>query len=99
MIARYGGDEFIIFLPGTDPSAAMNVAEKLRIKVANLTFDALGRDGITVSIGLTGIGRDEDFKMMIKRADKALYKVKATGKNGVAAILPGDISQKETTCV
>jgi len=92
MIARYGGDEFIIFLPGTEHPAAINVAEKLRGKVANLTtFDVTGDCGITVSIGLTTMGRDEDLKMMLNRADKALYEAKSAGRNRVASILPDDV--------
>jgi len=95
MIARYGGDEFIIFLPETDHPAAMRVAEKLRIEVENLDFGVLGGRKVTISIGLTEMGQDEDFKKMLKRADKALYQAKFTGRNTVACILPGNISRKE----
>jgi len=96
MIARYGGDEFIVFLPGTDHLAAMSVAEKLRIEVTDLNFDVPGECRITISIGLTEMGQDEDFKRMIERADKALYQAKSAGRNRVASILPGNISLKET---
>jgi len=95
MIARYGGDEFIAILPGTNHEAAMCVAEKLRLEVTKLNFDMSGGCKVTISIGLTEMGQDEDFKKMIERADMALYQAKSAGRNRVASIYPGNISLKE----
>jgi len=92
MIARYGGDEFIILLPRTDYPSAMCVAEKLRCEVENLALEMMNGHRITISIGLTVIGKDEDFKMMLERADKALYQAKSDGKNRTASILPEDLA-------
>jgi diguanylate cyclase (GGDEF)-like protein len=83
---RYGGDEFMAFLPATDRSAAQRVAERIRQRVEKHHFE---QDGIvvspTLSIGVAafpddGVGADE----LGRRADEALYRAKGQGKNRVS---------------
>jgi diguanylate cyclase (GGDEF)-like protein len=85
VLARYGGDEFIILLPQTNAQGAFPVAERIRksisamlISTDNLTFS------VTVSIGIADIAYvldDESIEAIIQRADKALYAAKAGGRN------------------
>ncbi len=86
MIARYGGDEFVILLPNTLEQDALTIAEKIRIKVFDLAIPHADSDydnRITISLGVasmlcTGINTSD---ALIQYADKALYQAKADGRN------------------
>ena len=85
---RYGGEEFLVTLPEQSlPSAAIS-AERLRATVEALAIPhAPGGPGpvVTISAGLAELSAgDPDVATLLKRADKALYKAKASGKNRVA---------------
>lgn len=81
VVARWGGEEFVIMLKDTDFEEAKMIAEKLRVKIektkVHKTID------ITTSIGITKYYSGEDTKLTFKRADDALYKAKRTGRNKV----------------
>ena len=81
IIARYGGDEFVIVLPETDQAGALHLAETIRTEVAVL-FET--KYQLTLSLGLVSM-RAEDFKAenLIQFADRALYVAKRTGRNKV----------------
>jgi len=81
-IARWGGEEFIVLSPATRMDGAMNLAEKIRDAVASRNFPEAGK--ITVSIGVAEYALGEDLVSWIQRADEALYKAKADGRNRVA---------------
>jgi two-component system cell cycle response regulator len=85
IIGRYGGEEFIIILPRTDLSSAMNVAERVRKMIeAHKIKDSEGNVfGITVSQGISIYKLGEDEHSLISRADNALYKAKKNGRNRV----------------
>lgn len=90
IIARYGGDEFVIVLPQTIPEAAMRVAERVRRLIERNIF--LKKDGynirLTASFGVASYPRSAKTKEeLIKLADEAMYKVKSYTKNGVYAII------------
>ena len=85
--ARYGGDEFVVLLPETDPSGALVVAEKMRRGIAGIRVVA-GADVLrtTVSVGVVAFpddGRTADA--LLNRADQAMYESKRTGKDRVWA--------------
>ena len=82
---RYGGEEFIIILPRTDLSSALNVAERVRKTIeASEMKDSKGNVfGITVSQGISIYQPGEDEYSLISRADNALYKAKENGRNRV----------------
>jgi len=82
-IARFGGDEFIVSLVGTDIGQALELAEKLRVVLQNHEF--VYEDihiPLTISIGVSDATEfDTDISSIISRADKALYQAKEAGRN------------------
>ena len=85
--ARYGGDEFVVLLPETDPTGAFVVAEKLRQTASEIRLHANGRVmRTTVSVGIVSYpddGTTADQLMMT--ADAAMYESKRRGRNLVVA--------------
>ena len=81
IVARWGGEEFILMLPQTTIEQAILVAEKLRATVEKHKFDDVKH--ITCSIGVAQFHRNEDKDTLFKRVDSALYKAKKTGRNKV----------------
>lgn len=80
IVARFGGEEFVILLPETDKENAVILSERLREKISELTFEQV--PGVTVSLGISGYPNDgTDIDKLIKKADAALYKAKQTGRN------------------
>ena len=79
IIARYGGDEFVIIMPQTDLDGASIFAERLRAGVAE-------RMTITVSGGVTAARESDDPESLIARADTALYNAKTAGRNRVFSL-------------
>ncbi|MFQ5660943.1 MAG: GGDEF domain-containing protein [Gammaproteobacteria bacterium] len=85
VVARYGGDEFIILLPETDYKHARDASERIRSAVDHTSFDMNGdRVTTTVSVGVAGYPEDAtDIKELVEKADKALYRSKNSGRNKV----------------
>lgn len=83
VIARWGGEEFVILLPGTDLSIGVPVAEKLRVAVQDHHFEEVGK--ITCSFGVSAGAHGERKEDLIARADEALYQAKADGRNRVCS--------------
>jgi diguanylate cyclase (GGDEF)-like protein len=87
IIARYGGDEFMIILPDTDKEAAFKIAEKIRKAVSKLQLsDTLHKDTrrITISQGIaTYPDNADDLETLKVKADKTLYKAKLEGRDRV----------------
>ncbi|WP_060513490.1 GGDEF domain-containing protein [Pseudomonas sp. NBRC 111124] len=92
LLARLGGEEFVIVLPGQAPEQAKFTAERLRRAVQDLhTAQGDARLKITVSIGLAGCAADEfapSLDELLARADQALYRAKAHGRNRVEQAEP-----------
>ncbi|NHZ33859.1 CHASE domain-containing protein [Massilia rubra] len=84
-LGRVGGEEFAVLLPGATGPAAQQYAERLRQSVADSPLDGDGRSiAITVSIGIATIDAgDAGPDAALIRADKALYRAKADGRNRV----------------
>ena len=89
LLCRYGGEEFAIILPTTPKNGALTAAEKMRARVARARFTGgskqpLGK--VTVSIGVATVPTDvRSADDLVARADAALYRAKAFGKNRVEA--------------
>lgn len=80
VLARWGGEEFVALMPGTTQSEAKQLAERLRQRVAEQTFDD---ESITVSCGVAILPRNGDAEAFIAEADRALYQAKKRGRNCV----------------
>jgi len=83
ILARYGGDEFVLLLPGSSAEQALVAAERLReAAVAERMNTPAGEVAITVSAGISAFGSTGDsLEQLIHRADLALYAAKARGRN------------------
>lgn len=83
-LARFGGEEFVMLLPATPSGTGLTLLDELRTAVELCPFHFKGeRVTITVSIGVTALRTGERSDTAIKRADQALYKAKANGRNRV----------------
>jgi diguanylate cyclase (GGDEF)-like protein len=82
---RMGGEEFALLLPGADLDAALAYAERLRQRVADSPYRGEGELlAVTVSIGIACIyPHDQNADAALNRADRALYRAKAAGRNRV----------------
>lgn len=79
---RWGGEEFLVFLPNTRAQYAKQIAENLRMHLFTHDINKLLR--VTVSIGVAGTSPgEEDINVLIKESDQALYLAKAHGRNKV----------------
>ncbi|MBP7338310.1 PleD family two-component system response regulator [Niveispirillum sp.] len=93
LVARLGGEEFVVIMPDTDGAQAMAVAERLRRRIAEEPFAVsapVGKIDVTISIGvaladwtLDGEGKPESGDALLRRADTALYQAKRSGRNRV----------------
>jgi diguanylate cyclase (GGDEF)-like protein len=86
IIARHGGDEFILLLPETDAASALQAAERLRMQVESASLLADGRAlNCTITLGVAGIDRgvSGNFDQLLIWADQALYQAKQSGRNRV----------------
>jgi len=94
VVARFGGDEFALVLPDTGGQGAFAVGERIRERICAHKF--LAGDGLdihlTASVGVATLPDvAASAEELVQAADKAMYQVKETGKNGiVAAIAPAD---------
>lgn len=85
-VARFGGEEFVVIFPGTPLAGARIAAERLREAVSSAVFKA--RDGsllprVTISLGLSALGPDQDITLLLERADQCLYRAKNSGRDRV----------------
>jgi two-component system, cell cycle response regulator len=88
LVARLGGEEFVVVMPETSLEAATNVAERLRRSVAAEPFlvqTSGDRLPITISAGVAVTQRGDTVDTLLQRADDALYQAKNSGRNKVVA--------------
>lgn len=86
LLARWGGEEFIVLLPETPLAGGKIVAEKIRKRIAGEPFAVPGAAvDVTISIGVAELGENQQAEEMIKSADVALYEAKRNGRNRVEA--------------
>ncbi len=85
---RYGGDEFLVFLPGANETVARSIAESIRNDIlSDFTYSETGDEiRITVSIGISENRLDDSFDGLFLRADAALYQAKKMGRNRISIL-------------
>jgi diguanylate cyclase (GGDEF)-like protein len=84
IIGRYGGDEFVILLPGSNCSQGQQIAERLCEKIASQMIDTTkGYLSVTLSLGISELSQanDSSLETLIAHADEALYTAKRAGRN------------------
>lgn len=88
MFARIGGEEFVMLMPGIDRRRAAAIAELFRAEVERLPFSSPKVTfPVTTSIGVTTLlPNDRSFDALMARADQALYRAKAAGRNQVVSL-------------
>ncbi|RGP52858.1 hypothetical protein ASB58_17745 [Pseudomonas abyssi] len=81
-ICRYGGEEFVAFLPECSIEGALALAERMRLSIALTAFEHDGQNiPVTASIGIAQFMATDTEHTLLKRADQALYRAKETGRN------------------
>ena len=83
IVGRYGGEEFIVGLPGTDAQQAREIADRIRTGLRERSADASGGTPLTVSVGVATLRPDETLDALLRRADAALYAAKSAGRDRV----------------
>ncbi len=79
LVARIGGEEFAVLLPGMSEEAAAVVAERVRRSIAETQVPGAEQVGLSVSIGLTAARPDDSVESLLARADDAMYSAKHAG--------------------
>lgn len=81
LLGRWGGEEFLLVLPGTDIKGAGICAERVRVAVSSATFS----HGTTTAIsgGIAELSPEDDIDSLLKRADEGLYAAKRAGRNRI----------------
>lgn len=95
MVGRYGGEEFLILLPGTDAQSGVQTAQRIRKMVQHLEIGTSGENvSVTVSIGISSYPQyGQDADAVICAADAALYQAKSNGRNQVVISEPNACRQ------
>ena len=101
-ICRLGGEEFTVIMPGTTASSALQVAERIRRRIALAHPPQWPQVKITVSIGVRPVKSPESLARIVQEADQAMYWAKFRGRNrvevfpkqtGVRACRPGGLER------
>jgi two-component system cell cycle response regulator len=95
---RYGGEEFLMVMPGCDLSSALRRAEEIRKKVCTFPIrTALAEVLVTLSLGIVAqtLPSDVDAEAVLRWADQALYSAKHKGRNRVERAIIGSCSERE----
>ena len=101
LLGRFGGEEFMVFLPHADPLGALDAAERIRARVAQLRLEWKGRSvRATVSVGVAALDLSHDsLASLIQDADLALYAAKDAGRNCVRTVPPQARQRGENSSV
>ena len=84
LVARFGGEEFVLLLRCADPATAARVAERIRAGISEMQCSP-AKQTITASFGVTMVAAADDLESALERADLAVYQAKREGRNRVIA--------------
>jgi len=84
LLARWGGEEFIVLCPGINLENVLQQAERIRRQIEHHSFGII--ENMTISFGVTEVTGEDTLETILKRADKALYQAKDEGRNRVCRI-------------
>jgi diguanylate cyclase (GGDEF)-like protein/PAS domain S-box-containing protein len=85
LVARFGGEEFVVLVPSHPLETAVQIAERLRVSSAKASPEGLGSKQLTASFGAAEAIPGETSAQLLRRVDAALYRAKARGRNRVEA--------------
>jgi diguanylate cyclase (GGDEF)-like protein len=97
VLARWGGEEFAIMLPGCDAQMAAQAAEKLRTLIGQVAFDTIGN--VTCSFGAAQYAEGDTAESLLARADEALYRAKLNGRNRVEVAMSPEKAETQLSSV
>ncbi len=84
VVGRFGGEEFVVLLPGADLRQAMGAAERCRVAVAKMELPEAPYLSVTASVGVAAFpDHGADLDGLLQAADRAMYAAKANGRNRV----------------
>lgn len=82
---RWGGEEFLVLAPDTSPEQAIELALRLRQVIRSHRFEGVG--SLTASFGVSSLREEDTPEALLRRADAALYRAKARGRDRVEAVV------------
>jgi len=85
VVARFGGEEFVVLLGRAGPEAAAEVAQRIQAQLARHRFDAMP-DTVTASFGLAPVASAADLLQALAQADSQMYEAKRAGRNCIRAL-------------
>jgi diguanylate cyclase (GGDEF)-like protein len=88
-LGRFGGEEFLIVLPGVSLEEAKDCMHRLLVSVSRLAVLPEAGQSVTISVGLAECGPDESTEALLRRVDNALYQAKREGRNRVVSLGAG----------
>ena len=97
LVARYGGEEFVMLWAECDNATAARRAEEIRYELSRIPQPMLNQKSITSSFGVTEIQLGDTAETILRRADRALYQAKDTGRNRVVQLGAGLMQDGETS--
>lgn len=96
LVGRYGGEEFVIICPGTSLPDAIKRAERLRQALPKASVGGIKELTVTASFGVSQFETGDSVESVLRRADKALYQAKGTGRNKTCALTSQDLLKLES---
>ncbi|WP_295450737.1 sensor domain-containing diguanylate cyclase [uncultured Thiodictyon sp.] len=90
VLARFGGDEFLVLFPEATPAQVQGIMERVRLALTAQPVDLKGQPvSLTISVGIAGLaGESMSLDALLEQADQALYQAKEAGRNRVVTLSP-----------
>lgn len=95
LVARYGGEEFVIVCAATDLEQGFKRAERLRLSIMNGSIGGMADLQVTSSFGVTQVEKGDTVEELLRRADSAQYKAKATGRNRTVSLTSAESLEEQ----